>query len=144
MRIVRPSIPEDVPVQRELWRLAFGDGEDYIDNFYHTYYQPERVLVLEEEGVVRSMTAWFDTAFVVQGQGEYRAAYLYAVATHPDCRGRGVTRCTHGRCRSASRSRGSRCASARPCRTTWPRFYPHGQKTLPHPLDIRLTQGNNL
>ena len=60
MRIVRPSIPEDVPAQRELWRLAFGDGEDYIDNFYHTYYQPERVLVLEEEGVVRSMTAWFD------------------------------------------------------------------------------------
>ena len=90
MRIVRPSIPEDVPVQRELWRLAFGDGEDYIDNFYHTYYQPERVLVLEEEGVVRSMTAWFDTAFVVPGQGEYRAAYLYAVATHPDCRGRGL------------------------------------------------------
>ena len=90
MRIVRPSIPEDVPVQRELWRLAFGDGEDYIDNFYHTYYQPERVLVLEEEGVVRSMTAWFDTTFTVPGQGEYRSAYLYAVATHPDCRGRGL------------------------------------------------------
>lgn len=90
MLTVRPSVPEDVPAQRELWKLAFGDSDEYIDNFYNTYYRPERVVVLEEDGVVRSMTAWFDTAFVVPGQGEYRAAYLYAVATHPDCRGRGL------------------------------------------------------
>lgn len=90
MLTVRPSVPEDIPAQRELWRLAFGDSDSYIDNFYNTYYRPERVVVLEEEGTVRSMTAWFDTAFVVPGQGEYRAAYLYAVATHPDCRGRGL------------------------------------------------------
>ena len=61
-----------------------------MDNFYSTYYRPERVLVLEEGGQVRSMTAWFDTTFVVPGRGAYRAAYLYAVATHPDCRGRGL------------------------------------------------------
>ena len=90
MVTVRPSVPADIPAQRELWRLAFGDPEAYIDNFYHTYYRPERVLVLEEEGVVRSMTAWFDTTFVVPGRGAYRAAYLYAVATHPDCRGKGL------------------------------------------------------
>lgn len=90
MVTVRPSVPADIPTQRELWKLAFGDPEPYIDNFYSTYYRPERVLVLEEEGVVRSMTAWFDTTFVVPGRGEYRAAYLYAVATHPDCRGKGL------------------------------------------------------
>ena len=90
MVTVRPSVPADIPAQRELWKLAFGDPEPYIDNFYSTYYRPERVLVLEEEGVVRSMTAWFDTTFVVPGRGEYRAAYLYAVATHPDCRGKGL------------------------------------------------------
>lgn len=90
MLTVRPSVPEDIPTQRELWKLAFGDSDEYIDNFYHTYYRPERVVVLEEDGAVRSMTAWFDTAFAVPGQGEYRAAYLYAVATHPDCRGRGL------------------------------------------------------
>ena len=90
MITVRPDLPEDIPAQRELWKLAFGDSDQYIDNFYNTYYRPERVVVLEEEGAVRSMTAWFDTTFVVPGQGEYRAAYLYAVATHPDCRGRGL------------------------------------------------------
>lgn len=87
---VRPSIPTDIPAQRELWKLAFGDSGDYVDNFYTTYYRPERVLVLEEDGVVRSMTAWFDTTFVMPGRGQHRAAYLYAVATHPDCRGRGL------------------------------------------------------
>lgn len=87
---IRPSIPADIPAQRELWKLAFGDSGDYVDNFYTTYYRPERVLVLEEDGVVRTMTAWFDTAFVLPGRGSYRAAYLYAVATHPDCRGRGL------------------------------------------------------
>lgn len=90
MLTVRPSVPEDVPAQRELWKLAFGDSDEYIDNFYSIYYRPERVVVLEEDGMVRSMTAWFDTTFVVPDRGEYRAAYLYAVATHPDCRGRGL------------------------------------------------------
>ena len=90
MLLVRPSTPEDIPAQRLLWHLAFGDEDAYVDNFYSTYYRPERVLVLEESGQVRSMTAWFDTTFVVPGLGAYRAAYLYAVATHPDCRGRGL------------------------------------------------------
>ena len=90
MLTVRPSVPEDLPAQRELWKLAFGDSDAYIDNFYHIYYRPERVIVLEEDGALRSMTAWFDTAFVLPGQGEYRSAYLYAVATHPGCRGRGL------------------------------------------------------
>lgn len=90
MITVRTSVTGDIPVQRELWKLAFGDSDDYIDNFYDSYYRPERVVVLEEDGAVKSMTAWFDTTFVVPGQGEYRAAYLYAVATHPGCRGRGL------------------------------------------------------
>ena len=90
MSIIRPSVPEDVPAQRELWKLAFGDSDAYLDNFYRTYYRSDRVILLEEDGAVRSMTAWFDTTLVLPGQGEHRSAYLYAVATHPDCRGRGL------------------------------------------------------
>ncbi len=86
----RISRPGDIPAQRELWKLAFGDDGAYVDNFYQSYYRPERVLVLEEDGVVRAMTAWFDTSFAMPGRPSLRAAYLYAVATHPDCRGRGL------------------------------------------------------
>ena len=85
----RLSNPADIPRQRELWQLAFGDEGAYVDNFYDTCYRPERMLMLEEDGVVQAMTAWFDTTFVVPERGEYRAAYLYAVATHPEARGEG-------------------------------------------------------
>jgi len=87
----RASAAEDIPAIRGLWKLAFGDSEEYLDNFFKTYYRPERVLVLEDEGGVQSMTAWFDTVLAVPGRGEYRAAYLYAVATHPGCRGKGYS-----------------------------------------------------
>ena len=76
MLLTRPSRPDDIPAQRQLWNLAFGDDGAYIDNFYRTYYEPQRMLVLEEDGAVRSMTAWFDTTFVVPGQGEYRVIHL--------------------------------------------------------------------
>jgi GNAT superfamily N-acetyltransferase len=87
MTIFRPSVSGDVPALRTLWKLAFGDSEEYLDNFFHNYYRPERMLVLEVDGVIRSMTGWFDTGFVIPGDGTYPAAYLYAVATHPEFRG---------------------------------------------------------
>ena len=90
MEHIRLSTPADIPAMRELWALAFGDSGPYVDNFFDNYYQPERMIVLEENGIVRAMTAWFDTAFVLSDGEECRAAYLYAVATHPDCRGRGL------------------------------------------------------
>ena len=88
----RFSTPEDIPAQRELWKLAFGDEDPYIDNFYSTWYQPQRVIVLEEDGAVRAMTAWFDTEFTAPGSQPVRAAYIYALATHPNCRGRGLAK----------------------------------------------------
>lgn len=87
---IRLSTPADIPTLRLLWELAFGDSGPYVDNFFDNYYRPERMIVLEEGNVVRAMTAWFDTTFVLPEGGEFRAAYLYAVATHPDCRGRGL------------------------------------------------------
>lgn len=87
---MRPSIPQDVPAQRALWALAFGDGADYIENFYCSFYRPERMLVLLEDGELRAMTAWFDTELAAPDQNRWKTGYLYAVATHPESRGRGL------------------------------------------------------
>ncbi len=87
---MRPSVPGDIPRQRELWKLAFGDDGAYVDNFYHNYYRPERVLVLEEDGVIQAMTAWFDITLATPDGSRWKAGYLYAVATHPGARGRGL------------------------------------------------------
>ena len=89
MITMRPSVPADVPRQRELWKLAFGDDGAYVDNFYNTYYRPERVIVLEEDGRIQAMTAWFDTTFVDDMAKRWKMGYLYAVATDPKARGRG-------------------------------------------------------
>ena len=91
MEQIRLSSTADIPVLRRLWTLAFGDGGAYLDNFFNCYYRPERMIVLEQDSEVLAMTAWFDTTFVLPGEGEYRAAYLYAVATHPDHRGKGMS-----------------------------------------------------
>ena len=90
MTQIRLGTPGDAARECELWQLAFGDDGAYVDNFYQTYYKPERMLLLEEDGVVQSMTAWFDTQLVLPGEGRFRAAYLYAVATDPAARGRGL------------------------------------------------------
>lgn len=87
--LLRPSRIQDEPRLRELWKLAFGDEDAYIDHFFSRYYAPERMLVLEETGVVQAMTAWFDMPLVFAEGTRVSSAYLYAVATHPDCRGKG-------------------------------------------------------
>lgn len=90
MMRLRTSHAGDVPRLRELWKLAFGDEDAYIDHFFTRYYAPERMLVLEEAGLVQAMTAWFDMPLVFADGTKVPSAYLYAVATHPDCRGRGL------------------------------------------------------
>ena len=49
METLRCSTTQDIPRLRELWYLAFGDDGAYVDNFFDTYYKPERMLVLEED-----------------------------------------------------------------------------------------------
>lgn len=67
MTQIRLGTPGDAARERELWQLAFGDDGAYVDNFYQTYYKPERMLLLEEDGVVQSMTAWFFCIFTSIG-----------------------------------------------------------------------------
>ena len=72
---------------KNLWRLAFGDSEAFIDCFFSTAYAPERCQSITLEGRLAAALYWLDASF--QGQ---KFAYLYAVATHPDFRSRGLCR----------------------------------------------------
>lgn len=72
---------------KNLWQLAFGDSDEMIDCFFQTAYHPGRCRFLREEGRVAAALYWLD--------GQYAGAnyaYIYAVATHPDFRGRGLCR----------------------------------------------------
>ena len=72
---------------KALWQLAFGDGEEFIDLFFRTAYSPERCLYLTEDGQITAALYWLDCEY----RG-HKQAYIYAVATHPEYRGKGLCR----------------------------------------------------
>ena len=72
---------------RQLWKLAFGDTEAFLDGFFSTAYSPDRCRYLTVDGTVAAALYWFDCQCF-----DEKYAYLYAVATHPDFRGRGLCR----------------------------------------------------
>lgn len=86
MRIDFPR-PDQVPQLRRLWQLAFGDSVAFIDQFFQTGYAPERCRCVTVDGQAAAALYWFDVS--CEGQ---KMAYIYAVATHPDCRGKGLCR----------------------------------------------------
>ena len=79
--------PEQLRQLRLLWQEAFGDTDAYLDSFFSLAFSPDRCRCVTEGGRVTAALYWFDC----RCQGE-KLAYLYAVATASDCRGKGLCR----------------------------------------------------
>ena len=86
---MKPDFPvsADIPNLRTLWKLAFGDTDDFLDVFFSTAYAPTRCRCIREEKGISAALYWMDMD--LSGQ---KFAYIYAVATDPACRGRGLCR----------------------------------------------------
>ena len=78
--------PEDWPGLLRLWQRCFGDSAESWDFFRTHLWRPEETLVLREGGDIVSCLALLPCAF----SGGLTARYIYAVATDPDKRGRGL------------------------------------------------------
>ena len=76
-----------IPSLREVWKKAFGDTDEFLDLFFSAAYAPDRCRCAAEDGRVQSVLYWFDCE--LEGR---KLAYIYAVATDPACRGRGLCR----------------------------------------------------
>ena len=74
-----------IPGLKALWKTVFGDPDSFIDTFFQTAYAPDRCRFTEENGRILSALYWFDCSY----EGG-RLAYIYAVATHPEHRGKGL------------------------------------------------------
>lgn len=70
---------------RQLWQEAFGDSDAFLDSFFATGFSPDRCHYLTENGELVSALYWFDCC--LHG---HKLAYLYAVATKKEWRGRGL------------------------------------------------------
>ena len=70
---------------KQLWQLVFQEPMNAIDSFFSTAYAPERCRYVSEKGQIVSALYWLDCQY----EGG-KLAYIYAVATHPDHRGKGL------------------------------------------------------
>ena len=72
---------------RNLWKAAFGDTDDFLDMFYTRAYAPSRCRCVQDDDRIAAVLYWFDCT--CEGQ---KLAYIYAVATDPAYRNRGLCR----------------------------------------------------
>lgn len=84
MNIKMPTFA-DIPALTALWQEAFGDTGAYIDGFMSTAFSEKRAFAAFVDGSIAAALYWFDCSVC----GE-RAAYLYAIATSKEFRGRGI------------------------------------------------------
>ena len=73
--------------QRSLWQTAFGDTDTFLDSFFRTAYAQGRCRCVLEDDRILANLYWIDCCVSNQ-----KLAYIYAVATHPDHRGKGLCR----------------------------------------------------
>ena len=90
-----------IPGLRNLWKKAFGDTDEFLDLFFSTAYAPDRCRCIAEGDEVQSVLYWFDCYLE-----DEKIAYIYAVATDPACRGRGLCRTVMEDTMEVLRSRG--------------------------------------
>ena len=76
-----------IPSARQLWKDAFGDDDAFLDTFFGTAFATERSLCIREGAQVLAALYWFDVS--CDGRP---FAYVYAVATDPAHRGKGLCR----------------------------------------------------
>ena len=70
---------------KRLWKTVFGDPDAFIEDFFRVAFSPDRCKCIEKAGDAICALYWFDCEY----EGG-RLAYIYAVATHPDHRGKGL------------------------------------------------------
>lgn len=79
--------PHQIPELRQLWKEAFGDPDVFLDGFFSIGYDPHRCRCVAVDGRIAAALYWFDISW-----DQLKCAYIYAVATDPAFRGKGLCR----------------------------------------------------
>jgi ribosomal protein S18 acetylase RimI-like enzyme len=89
--IFRRSKSEDLPALQALWQEVFGDPPAFTGRFYETF-GADAAIVAEEDEKVVAMIHPLPVALAQNGTYSF-GVYIYALATAPDYRGRGIASC---------------------------------------------------
>ena len=120
---LRSSRREEVPRLKEIWKLAFGDSDESVDLFFQTYYDPERMLLLCEDGAPMTMLAMLRMDFSNAEGVHSSMSYVYALATHPDARSKGYGRQLLNYADDWARERGCDCICTKPAEAGLFRYF---------------------
>lgn len=86
----RKTTPADIPALKALWREAFSDPQQDIDEFFRTLYPDAAGFCAEDESGAPVSMLFALPQTIVKGEKQCKAAYLYAVATKKEYRGKGL------------------------------------------------------
>ena len=82
---IKHPVRSDIPGLRSLWQQAFGDTDTFLDSFFATAFSSDRSLCVSADDTIAAALYWFDCS--CRGK---KTAYLYAVATDENHRGKGL------------------------------------------------------
>lgn len=82
--------PEDFPRLTTLWQTCFGDDPETVAAFWQIFGKTVQVFCAREKKSPVSMVCALPVQLIDAAGESHSAAYLYAVATDPSCRGRGL------------------------------------------------------
>jgi predicted acetyltransferase len=90
MAEIRFAKNNEINKLKELWKLCFGDEESYIDFYYKYRFKQSETLLLFENNQIASMLTMMPLELVLQNNRIYKTTMLYAIATHPNYRGKNL------------------------------------------------------
>jgi len=79
-----------IPQLRTLWKRVFGDADAYLDLFFRECFPTSEALVAQEDGRICSVLYLLPLTLIAAGR-PFSAKYIYAVATDPADRRRGLS-----------------------------------------------------
>ena len=90
--IIRPLTAADAPAAAKLWHTVFGDEEALVMEFFRLFPNcPHFGFCAESKGEIAAAAYCpHGTDYITPDGTVHKGAYLYAVATHPDHRKKGL------------------------------------------------------
>lgn len=86
---VRFAKKGEIVRQKEIWKLCFGDHDEYIDCYYANRYKEDETVLLLDDGEISAMLTMIPVHTVTPNNCRINTVMLYAVATDPKKQNRG-------------------------------------------------------
>lgn len=87
--MIRLAQSRDHQQLKSMWTRVFGDDSEAVEAYFSMRHRDDNMLVWSESGVIGGMLSMLPLTLMT-GKEAYPARYIYAVATEPEQRGRGI------------------------------------------------------